>query len=108
MALKAAGDFSGRLGSMAATLDDEFSRLWSDLHREAYGDEWELPEEWAEERRMFCSALARGVLMYLKEMEDEHDEHFLRYIDHHPYPWHWFHPNRHVVTDVTWNVEDGA
>jgi hypothetical protein len=66
MTVKAGGlsdiDFSE---SMAATIEAEFERAWEDVYHR------NLPSAGARQRRIFFVAIARGVLRYLEERQDD-------------------------------------
>lgn len=71
MGLRAGGDYSSVLASMAATIEDEFENAWLSL----YGSR--LPAQGVRQRRLFYDAIARGVLRYLKQTEEApSNEHF--------------------------------
>ncbi len=59
------GSLSDYQGSMAEAMEQEFNRTW----RQKYGSD--LPEQGREDRRVLFVSIARGVVLYLKEHQDD-------------------------------------
>jgi hypothetical protein len=80
---------------MANEMENQLRRLW---HAQ-YGHEF--PEIGREQRNLLFLAIARGVLKYLKDQEDDHNVHLfsgitLSYDDEGPWTYN--------VENMEWNV----